>query len=212
MRVTPPLAGLAALTIALNLPRPGCRSWGPTSPRAPARRRPHGADEPVPLRGPARGAARGHPGPQDRRPRVYQVDVVGFAGERAGVPGHDLTYQAETGLLLSGESQTPTLPRALVADMPGAEQAVSTAPALLLARDRAGRDAPGGHARVSLAEAAAAVGIPSRHGLLAPRRPPRRRYPLLCRVPGGRGPRGRRRPRAPLLRHPARRAGPARRR
>ena len=96
------------------------------------------------------------------------MDVVGFAGERAGVPGHDLTDQAETGLLLSGESQTPTLPRALVADMHGAEQAVSTAPALLLARDRAGRDAPGGHARVSLAEAAAAVGIPSRHGLLAP--------------------------------------------
>lgn len=49
----------------------------------------------------------------DRHPRVCQVDIVGFAGERADVPGHDLTYQAEAGLRLTGESQTPTLSRAL---------------------------------------------------------------------------------------------------
>ncbi|MFL0421666.1 CoA transferase [Micrococcus luteus] len=103
-----------------------------------------------------------------RHPRVCQVDIVGFAGERADVPGHDLTYQAESGLLPVDDAGTPVLPRALVADMHGAEQAVSAALGLLLARGRGGDDAVGGRAQVALADAAAAVGLPTRHGLLEP--------------------------------------------
>ncbi|MDN5693076.1 MAG: CoA transferase, partial [Micrococcaceae bacterium] len=103
-----------------------------------------------------------------RHPRVCQVDIIGFPGDRADVPGHDLTYQAAGGLLPAVNGAAPGLPRALVSDMHGAEQAVSAALALLLTRDRTGANAPGGHAQVSLAEAAAAVAAPLRHRFTDP--------------------------------------------
>lgn len=106
-----------------------------------------------------------------RHPRVCQVDIVGFPGDRADVPGHDLTYQASGGLLPAVNGTAPAVPRALVADMHGAEQAVSAALALLLARDRTGTGAPGGQAQVSLAEAAAAVAAPIRHRFTDPDSP-----------------------------------------
>ncbi len=92
-----------------------------------------------------------------RYPRLSQVAIVGFPGKQAELPGHDLTYQAHLGLL-----NPPALPRILVADLAGAEQAVGTALALLLARER---DGTGGYLQVALAEAAAAFAEPLNYGL-----------------------------------------------
>jgi crotonobetainyl-CoA:carnitine CoA-transferase CaiB-like acyl-CoA transferase len=94
-----------------------------------------------------------------RFPRLVQVAIVGHAAPHQEVPGHDLTYLASTGLLVP-----PHMPRTLLADLGGAEQAVSTALALLYARDQ-GHGA--GYMEVALAEAAAAFAAPLRHGVTA---------------------------------------------
>jgi len=93
----------------------------------------------------------------ERFPRLCHVVVAGYPAAEEGAPGHDLTYQARAGLL-----SPPALPNTLLADLAGAEQAVSAALALLLARER-GRGA--GCARVALADAAATFAEPLRHGL-----------------------------------------------
>jgi crotonobetainyl-CoA:carnitine CoA-transferase CaiB-like acyl-CoA transferase len=93
-------------------------------------------------------------------PRLCAVGIVGEAGARASVAGHDLTYQAPFGLL-----SPPAMPGALVADLAGAERAVSAALALLLARER-GHGA--GHAEVALADGASSFAEPLRHGITAP--------------------------------------------
>jgi crotonobetainyl-CoA:carnitine CoA-transferase CaiB-like acyl-CoA transferase len=80
-------------------------------------------------------------------PKLCYVAIVGFAPPDEDRPGHDLTYQAAAGLVTP-----PQLPRVLLADNAGAERAVSTALALLLARQQTGN---AGYATVSLAEAAA---------------------------------------------------------
>ena len=94
-----------------------------------------------------------------RFPRLVQVAIVGHAAPRQDVPGHDLTYLASAGLLVP-----PQVPRTLLADLAGAERAVSTALALLYARER-GHGA--GCAQVALADVAAAFAAPLRHGLTA---------------------------------------------
>jgi crotonobetainyl-CoA:carnitine CoA-transferase CaiB-like acyl-CoA transferase len=93
-------------------------------------------------------------------PRLCQVAITGLPAPRDDEAGHDLTYQAGLGLV-----EPPHLPRTLLADLAGAEQAVSAALALLYARERTGR---GGVARVSLAEAAATFAEPLRVGLTGP--------------------------------------------
>jgi alpha-methylacyl-CoA racemase len=94
-----------------------------------------------------------------RFPRLIQVAIVGHAAPRQDVPGHDLTYLASTGLLMP-----PQVPRTLLADLAGAEQAVSTALALLYARERGHGS---GYVEVALADAAATFAAPLRHGLTA---------------------------------------------
>jgi alpha-methylacyl-CoA racemase len=79
-------------------------------------------------------------------PRLCQVAIVGYPVPRENEPGHDLTYQAKNGLLAP-----PQMPRTLLADMAGAERAVTEALALLVARDR-GQE--GGYRMVALSEAA----------------------------------------------------------
>ena len=91
-------------------------------------------------------------------PRLVHVAIVGHVSPDHA-PGHDLTYAAAHGLLVP-----PRLPRTLVADLGGAEQAVSTALALLLARERTGVS---GRVEVALADAAAAFSAPLLHGLTA---------------------------------------------
>ncbi len=93
-------------------------------------------------------------------PRLAWVAIVGRPAPHENAAGHDLTYQAPAGLLTP-----PHLPRALVADLAGAEQTVSAALALLFARER-GRGA--GYTQVALSAAAEAFADPLRYGLTAP--------------------------------------------
>jgi crotonobetainyl-CoA:carnitine CoA-transferase CaiB-like acyl-CoA transferase len=95
-----------------------------------------------------------------RHPRLCGVGIVGHPPPHDDLPGHDLTYQARLGLLAP-----PDLPRVCVADLAGAEEAVSAALALILARER-GQGC--GHAQVSLAGAAGRFAEPLRRGLTAP--------------------------------------------
>lgn len=92
----------------------------------------------------------------DRHPRLCMLAITGFPAPRENEAGHDLTYQASLGLLTP-----PHMPRTLLADMAGAEQALSAALTLLLARER-GQDA--GYADVPLSEAAAWMAQPLAYG------------------------------------------------
>ncbi|MBI5484942.1 MAG: CoA transferase [Deltaproteobacteria bacterium] len=93
-------------------------------------------------------------------PRLCHVAIIGYPPPRENEAGHDLTYQASLGLLTP-----PYMPRTLLADMAGAEMTVSSALALLLARERAGNS---GYAEVALSEAAASLAVPLRYGCTAP--------------------------------------------
>jgi alpha-methylacyl-CoA racemase len=95
-----------------------------------------------------------------RHPRLSHVAIVGYPPPRDEEPGHDLTYQASAGLL-----SPPAMPRSLIADLAGAEQAALAAVSLVLAREQ-GRGA--GHRLVSLAASAEAFADPLRHGATAP--------------------------------------------
>jgi len=95
-----------------------------------------------------------------RHPRLCHVTIAGHAPPGQDRPGHDLTYVAAAGLVTP-----PDPPRTLLADLAGAERAVSTALALLLAR---ARDGEGRHATVALADVAQEFAAPLRHGLTTP--------------------------------------------
>ena len=95
-----------------------------------------------------------------RYPRLTQVAIVGHPPPEEELPGHDLTYQARLGLVAP-----PELPRTLLADLGGAQEAVSAALGLILMRERG----QGSHyASVSLANAAAFFAEPLRQGMTAP--------------------------------------------
>ena len=91
-----------------------------------------------------------------RYPRLCQVAIVGHSGAAADLPGHDLTYQAEVGLI------DGAMPRSPYADFTGAERAVSETCAALLVRELHGRSS---YREVSLADAAAYLAEPLRRGL-----------------------------------------------
>jgi alpha-methylacyl-CoA racemase len=95
-----------------------------------------------------------------RHGRLCHVAIVGYAGPRQHLAGHDLTYQAEAGLLTA-----PAMPAALVADLSGAQRAAVEAINLLFARERTGAAA---HAEVALGDCAKLFAEPLRHGLTAP--------------------------------------------
>lgn len=94
-----------------------------------------------------------------RHASLCQVNIVGHPPPHEETPGHDLTYLAMHGLL-----QPPAMPPTLFADMAGAERAVSTALALLVARGRSGR---GAAQAVALEDAARALAQPRLEGLTA---------------------------------------------
>ncbi|MBA2443384.1 MAG: CoA transferase [Rubrobacter sp.] len=100
-------------------------------------------------------------GLHEEYPRLGWVAIVGHPSPRADEPGHDLTYLAGRGLL-----DPPDLPRTLLADLAGAERAVSAALGLLLARERGAYTTA--YAEVALSEAAAAFDQPLRHGITGP--------------------------------------------
>lgn len=95
-----------------------------------------------------------------RHPRLCHVAIVGFSAPEQNKAGHDLTYLASYGIL-----SPPGLPRTLLADVMGAQRAVSSALALLYAREK-GRGA--GYAEVSLNRGAEIAAESLRFGLTAP--------------------------------------------
>ena len=94
-----------------------------------------------------------------RWPHLNHVAIVGHAAPRQNDAGHDLTYVAQLGLL-----RPPHLPPTLMADLTGAERAVSAALALLRLSEKSGA---GHFAEVALEDAAHALDGPLRHGLTA---------------------------------------------
>ncbi len=92
-----------------------------------------------------------------RFPRLCQVAIVGYPTPRQDEAGHDLTYQADAGLV-----GPPAMPRTLVADLSGAQRAVIAALGLLLSR---ARGAAPGYVEVALSDAASLFSEPLRHGL-----------------------------------------------
>jgi alpha-methylacyl-CoA racemase len=96
-------------------------------------------------------------------PRLSHVAIVGYPPPREDVAGHDVNYQAEAGL-----ATPPRMPRALIADLAGAQRAVIAALELLFARERHGES---GHAQIALAECARLFAEPFRHGLTGPTGP-----------------------------------------
>jgi alpha-methylacyl-CoA racemase len=97
---------------------------------------------------------------EQRFPRLVQVAIVGHAAPHQELPGHDLTYVAAHGLV-----SPPRLPRTLVADLGGAERAVTAAVALVYAREQGGTSR---YAEVALADAAAFFALPWEHALTTP--------------------------------------------
>jgi crotonobetainyl-CoA:carnitine CoA-transferase CaiB-like acyl-CoA transferase len=97
---------------------------------------------------------------QARYPRLVHVAVVGYPAPDSDEPGHDLTYQARSGLL-----RPPDLPLTLIADLAGAERAAQAVLALLLGRERSGTT---GRLDVALADAADAFADAVRFGITAP--------------------------------------------
>ncbi|MHB8296380.1 MAG: CoA transferase [Acidimicrobiales bacterium] len=93
-------------------------------------------------------------------PLLCQVAIVGYGRGKEHVPGHDLTYQAGTGVLTP-----PHLPRVLVADVAGAERAATEAAALLFAR---ARGYGSGYVQVSLAQVAEDFAESFRRGVTRP--------------------------------------------
>lgn len=96
-----------------------------------------------------------------RWPRLGWVAIVGATGDRAEEAGHDLTYQAQAGLLGGGTE----LPRVLLADLSAAERVVTES---VLALRQSELHGTGGYAQVGLVESARDLGEPLRHGLTAP--------------------------------------------
>lgn len=97
----------------------------------------------------------------ERWPRLGWVAIVGATGDRADEAGHDLTYQAQAGLLGSGTE----LPRVLLADLACAERVVTES---VLVLRQAQLEGTGSYSEVGLVESASDLGEPLRHGLTAP--------------------------------------------
>jgi crotonobetainyl-CoA:carnitine CoA-transferase CaiB-like acyl-CoA transferase len=97
---------------------------------------------------------------QARYPRLSLVRIVGSAGAHAEEPGHDLTYQADAGLLTGTE-----MPATLYADMGGSLMASEAVLQALLAR---AQDGQGVCIEVALADAAHWLALPRAWGMTAP--------------------------------------------
>lgn len=95
-----------------------------------------------------------------RHPRLSLVQIVGAPAPLAEVPGHDLTYQAEIGLVPGLQ-----LPPSLFADMGGALMASEAALKAILQLKNSGR---GSCQEVALSEAAAWLALPRQWRMTTP--------------------------------------------
>ena len=96
-----------------------------------------------------------------QHPQLSLVQVVGAPGPLAEVPGHDLTYQAEVGLV-----PELALPASLFADMGGALMASEAALQAVLLQKTLGR---GTLHEVALSSAAAWLALPRQWQMTMPR-------------------------------------------
>jgi crotonobetainyl-CoA:carnitine CoA-transferase CaiB-like acyl-CoA transferase len=93
-------------------------------------------------------------------PALSVIEVVGAPGMLAEIPGHDLTYQAEVGLVHGMD-----LPPSLFADMGGALMASEATLKAILMLKTTGQ---GSRHEVALLEAAAWLALPRQLGLTTP--------------------------------------------
>jgi crotonobetainyl-CoA:carnitine CoA-transferase CaiB-like acyl-CoA transferase len=96
----------------------------------------------------------------DAHPRLCQVAIIGYAPPKEEVTGHDLTYQASVGLV-----SPPAMPPTLLADMAGAQTAVTHVMGVLHERARTGR---GVLSYVPIAGAVDFFAIPLRYQITVP--------------------------------------------
>ena len=94
------------------------------------------------------------------QPALSCIRIVGAAGAAAETAGHDLTYQAEAGLVPGLD-----LPPSLLADMAGALQASEAVLQAVLVQRQSGK---GLHREVALADAAHWLSWPHHWGLTGP--------------------------------------------
>ena len=93
-------------------------------------------------------------------PALSLIEVVGAPGLLAEIPGHDLTYQAEVGLVNGMD-----LPPSLFADMGGALMASEAALKALMGLKTTGK---GTHHEVALSDAAAWLALPRQLRMTTP--------------------------------------------
>ena len=99
-----------------------------------------------------------------RYPALCVVSIVGSPGVRAEEAGHDLTYQADSGLVNGLD-----MPASLYADMGGSLFTTEAVLQALLMRQRPGRaQGKGVFHEVALSEASAYLALPRTWGLTAP--------------------------------------------
>ncbi|KAB3522654.1 CoA transferase [Corynebacterium sp. zg254] len=101
----------------------------------------------------------------ERYPHLVQVAIVGHGGEHADQAGHDLTYEAHAGTLPLGPDNTPVMPPVPLADLAGAERAVSEGLAGLWTATSTG---VGSYHEVGLADMAEEFSDVARWGLSGP--------------------------------------------
>ncbi len=94
-------------------------------------------------------------------PALSLIEIVGAPGPLAEIPGHDLTYQAEVGLVNGMD-----LPPSLFADMGGALMASEATLKAVLSLKTTGK---GSRHEVALSEAAAWLAMPRRLGMTMPK-------------------------------------------
>ena len=94
-------------------------------------------------------------------PAISLIEIVGAPGPLAEIPGHDLTYQAEVGLVNGMD-----LPPSLFADMGGALMASEATLKAVLSLKTTGK---GSRHEVALSEAAAWLAMPRRLGMTVPK-------------------------------------------
>ncbi len=100
-----------------------------------------------------------------RYPALCVVSIVGAPGERAEEAGHDLTYQADSGLINGLD-----MPASLYADMGGSLFATEAVLQALLLRQRPGRyQGQGVFHEVALSDASAYLALPRTWGLTVPK-------------------------------------------
>jgi crotonobetainyl-CoA:carnitine CoA-transferase CaiB-like acyl-CoA transferase len=89
-------------------------------------------------------------------PALSTVAIVGAPGARANEPGHDLTYQAENGLVTG-----LTMPPTFFADMGGSLMASEAVLQAVLIQQRQGKSS---HIQIALSEAAGYLALPRSWG------------------------------------------------